>query len=180
MPRAGLSLLETATALSLTGVVLAAFVPTFMKHVRVSKLSEATDLLEALHEGAVAYYTAHHKVSGRTLWGCLPESAGPFPSTPSVDPAPVSFAEDKEGAATWSALGLTEPKSLRFSYSVIVEQPGCAPHPSPRGAPVITFRAEGDLDGDGVKSLIERSATLSQDQRTLVPLPLLRIERRVE
>jgi type II secretory pathway pseudopilin PulG len=167
--------------LSGAGVLLAMFVPTFLNHVRLSKISEATDQLEALHTQAAAYYATGRRVNGKLVHGCLPDSAGPIPSAPSLDPVPVDFgASDTIGRATWNALGITDVRDLRFSYSVIVPKAGCAPHDIAQGAAIITFRAEGDLDGDGIKSLIERSATLSADQRTLVPIPPLRVERRVE
>jgi hypothetical protein len=167
--------------LSGAGVLLAMFVPTFLSHVRLSKISEATDQLEALHTQAAAYYATDRRVNGKLVHGCLPDSAGPIPSAPSLDSVPVDFgASDTIGRATWNALGITDVRDLRFSYSVIVPKAGCAPHDIAQGAAIITFRAEGDLDGDGIKSLIERSATLSADQRTLVPIPPLRVERRVE
>ncbi len=179
--RAGVSLLEAAAILSGAGVLLAAFVPTFLDHVRLSKISEATEQLEALHRGAAAYYASEQRVGGKLVHGCLPDSAGPMPESPAIDPVAVDFAaSDTIGRATWNALGVSDTRDLRYSYSVIVSKPGCAPHDITPGAAVITLRAEGDLDGDGVKSLIERTATLSTDQRTLVPVPPLRVERRVE
>jgi type II secretory pathway pseudopilin PulG len=177
----GVSLLETAVILSVSGILLASFMPTFLAHVRLSKIAEAAEQLERLHRGAASYYALDHQVGGRTLRGCLPVSTGATPLQPSMDPVPVDFAaSDTPGRATWAALGLHEVEFLRYSYAVEVPQPGCAPREVVRGAPVITFRAEGDLDADGVKSLLERAATLSPDQRELVPIPPLRVERRVE
>jgi hypothetical protein len=167
--------------LSGAGVLLAAFVPTFLDHVRLSKISEATEQLEALHRGVAAYYATEQRVGGKLDHGCLPYSAGQMPEAPSIDPIGVDFAaSDTTGRPTWNALGFADTRDLRYSYSVIVAKPGCAPHDIAPGAPVLTLRAEGDLDGDGVKSLIERTATLSADQRVLVPVPPLRVERRVE
>ena len=179
--RAGVSLLEAAAILSGVGVLLAAFVPTFLDNLRLSKISEATDQLEALHRSAAAYYALERPVGQKLMHGCLPESAGPMPEAPSMDPIAVDFgASDTIGRPTWNALGISDMRELRYSYSVIVAKPGCAPHDVTPGSTVLTLRAEGDLDGDGVKSLIERTATLSADQRTLVPVPPLRVERRVE
>ena len=57
--------------------------------------------------------------------------------------------------------------------------PGCAPHDL-RGAAALIFHAEGDLDGDGERSILERSAALSPDQSELIAVRPLRIERRAE
>jgi hypothetical protein len=43
----------------------------------------------------------------------------------------------------------------------------------------VTFRAEGDLDGDGERSLFERRARGTEDG-TLVPVGILYVRDRVE
>jgi hypothetical protein len=177
--RAGLSMVESAVGLAAAGIVLAGFVPTFIEHVRLSKIAEATELLDELHRGAAAYYARDQRIDGKLARGCLPHGVGPFPEQPSPDPMPVDFATDEAGRDTWAALG-AQAGSLRYRYQVLVDKPGCKPHEPPRGAAVIVFRAEGDLDGDGVLSLVERAATLSADQSELVAVPPLKIERRVE
>jgi hypothetical protein len=159
--------------------VLAGFVPTFVEHVRLSKIAEATEQLDELHRGAAAYYATDHRVAGRLMRGCLPAGAGPYPEQPSADSVPVEFEADPAGKSTWAALG-AKNGNLRYRYTVVVGKPGCAPHEPPRGASVVLFRAEGDLDGDGVLSTVERGATLSKDHGELVPVPPLRIDKRVE
>jgi hypothetical protein len=165
--------------LSAAGIVLAGFVPTFIDHVRLSKLAEATELLDEMHRGAAAYYAIEHRIDGKLARGCLPTGAGPYPEQPSVDPTLVDFASDTVGKATWAALGI-QGSNLRYRYTLVVSKPGCRPHEPSRGAPVVVFRAEGDLDGDGVLSTIERSATLAKDQAELVAVPPLNIDKRVE
>lgn len=161
--------------LSLTGVLLAAFVPTFLRHVHTSKLAEATELLESMHRHAAAYYEAEHALGSTRARHCLPVSAAPFPEAPSAEPVQVDFSSDPAGASTWKALGRHEPAWLRYSYEVSVPVPGCQPRQT---RPSITFRAHGDLDGDGTPSLLERTSEVEQD--TLVPKGPLRIVARVE
>lgn len=177
--RAGLSLVESAALFGLTGVVLAVFVPAFIDQLRLSKVSEATEQLAALHTATAAYYATEHRVDGKLRRMCLPESAGPTPASPAVYPMDTEFADkDTPGNATWQALGLASAQ-VRFSYSVIVASPGCGPRENPP-RPLVTFRAEGDLDGDGVRSTLERTATASSNQSALVPGPILRVSQRVE
>jgi type II secretory pathway pseudopilin PulG len=179
----GFTLIEAALVLALTGVLLAAFVPTFIKHVHTSKLAEATELLDSLHRHAAAYYEHAHAADNSTARGCLPESAGPFPPEPSVDPVEVDFAGDELGKATWLALGQTKAARLRYSYEVSSATPGCSLR---QGHPSLTFRAHGDLDGDGNQSLLERTSVVETgvggaiEQRQLVPRGPLRILSRVE
>jgi hypothetical protein len=174
-----LSLVETAALISLCGVLLAVFLPNFIRHLHFSKVAEASQQLDNLYRSTAAYYATERPISGGVARGCLPESAGPTPGEPSAEPARVDFlAPDAVGRDTWRTLGLGEAL-LRYSYQVSVEQPGCAPRKAP-AYPAVIFRASGDLDGDGVRSVLERSASISPDQRALMPNIPLRITQRTE
>lgn len=165
--------------LSLTGVLLAAFVPTFLRQVHTSKLAEATERLASLHRHAALYYDHEQLVGSGLRRGCLPASAGPYPLEPSVEPVSVDFKADTLGAATWSALGQTDAAPLRYSYEVSTPEPGCGLQ---KTRPTITFRAHGDLDGDGTPALLERTSVAGEGaaQHALVPQGPLRILGRVE
>jgi type II secretory pathway pseudopilin PulG len=177
--RAGLTLVEACAVLSISGVLVAAFVPSFARHLRFSKIAEATEQLDNLYRSSAAYYATDRDGVSGLLRGCLPESAGPSPLTPSIDPQYVDFTSiDVTGRETWSALGLSNGHH-RYSYEIVVAEPGCAPRTSPR-YPAVVLRAQGDLDGDGQRSLLERSAAISPDQRSLLPIIPLRIVDRVE
>jgi type II secretory pathway pseudopilin PulG len=177
--QAGLSLVETAALISLSGVLLAVFVPNFVRHLHFSKVAEASQRLDDLYRASAAYYATERLLAGQPTRGCLPESAGPTPEAPSRDPTHVDFlAPEIAGRETWRALGLSEA-SLRYSYQVVVAQPGCAPRSAP-AYPAVRLRALGDLDGDGVQSVLERTASISSDQRALMPNIPLRITQRTE
>jgi hypothetical protein len=177
---AGLTLVETAALLSLSGVLAAAFVPTFVKQLRFSKIAEASQQLDAMYRGTAAYYATDHRVAGHLVRGCLPESAGPTPAEPHVEPTLVDFAGvDVVGRESWLALGEHTPRMLRYSYTLRVAEPGCGPRATP-AYPAVTFQAVGDLDGDGNRSRLERTASIASDQLTLQPNIPLRISDRVE
>jgi hypothetical protein len=170
---------ETCALLSLAGVLTAAFVPTFLRHLRFSKIAEASQRLDDLYRSTASYYATERRAGGQLVRGCLPESAGPTPKQPTVDPQFVDFSSiDVVGRDTWRALGQSTDL-LRYSYQVAVAEPGCAPRASPV-YPAVTFRALGDLDGDGHPSTLERSASISADQRGLLPIIPLRITDRIE
>src|SRR5262245_39106441 len=81
MRRSGLTLLETAVFVCIAGVVLASFLPTFFRHLQVSKIAEASEQLAVLHRLASAYYDGQRPTTLiRSRPGCLPPAAGPTPS----------------------------------------------------------------------------------------------------
>jgi Tfp pilus assembly protein PilE len=175
---AGLTLVEVAIVLSLIGVFLAVFVPTFAREVHSSKLAEAGEELLELQRRAASYFEATHRVDGESRRYCLPDLAGPTPAEVSEDGQSVDFfAEETPGHATWEALGF-QPGEIRFRYSFLPEASGCGLEPSD-GEPVLTVRAEGDLDGDGRLSRFERGASIDENQ-VLTPTRVLVVEDRVE
>ena len=167
--------MEAALLLCILGSVLAVFVPTFLRRVRTNKISEASELLQEMSERAAAYYATSWD-SG--LRHCLPPAAGPTPGAPSVDPEEVDFfAPEQPGHESWSALGFQPDRPIRYSYSYRPDENGCDLEGS-KGAGLVSFRAEGDLDGDGVRSTFERRATL--ESGVLEPEGVLHVHQRIE
>jgi hypothetical protein len=158
--RQGLTLVEVALLLSMLGIVLAAGVPAFIRGLRTSKTQEAAQELERMFAAVAAYYEVPQPTPTGPRLRCLPESAGPTPERPSIDPIAVSFqAPEVPGSATWRAIGYEPSGPVRFRYSLRVARVGCGPlGAEARDKPVVVLRAEGDLDGDGVLSTFERSA----------------------
>jgi Tfp pilus assembly protein PilE len=178
--RAGLTLVEVALIVSILGVACAVAVPTFIRSVRTSKVAEASSELQRMQLRAVAYYSTPQPVGEGKRLRCLPNAAGPTPALPSTEPVEVQFsAPETPGAATWAALGYEPEGPVRYSYSFLPAMTGCAQRsPVASDGPVLTLRAEGDLDGDGLLSRFERR---SQDlDGELVPDPLLIMRDRIE
>jgi hypothetical protein len=141
--RAGLTLVEACAVVSLGGVLAVTFVPTFVRELRFSKIAEATQKLDELYRRSAVYYATEQRVDGLARRGCVPESAGPTPLSPSRSPMWTDFtAANVEGRATWAALGLSEPTAVRYAYEARYFVTGCAPHASaPRPAPPATSTA---------------------------------------
>ncbi|MBW2214443.1 MAG: hypothetical protein JRF48_08425 [Deltaproteobacteria bacterium] len=168
-------MIEAALLLCLTGIVLAVFVPTFLSRVRTNKVNEAAELLQEMSDRAAAYYATSWDTGKRH---CLPPSAGPTPATPTVELAEVDFfADGQSGHASWEALGFQPGRPVRFSYSYTPSHDGCELIGGDELVSV-TFRAEGDLDGDLVPSTFERRATL--DAEGLKPADALHVHQRTE
>ncbi len=177
--KAGATLLQVATGISVAGMVLAAFVPRFLREVRLSKVSEASEQLGRMHRAAAAYFAANHGTEAVPIERCLPPAAGPTPAEPSADPVEVPFADPSTPDANlWRSLGYVPDRPIRYRYAFDPVASGCDLR-SPEGTFLVTFRAEGDLDGDGERSLFERRARGTEDG-TLVPVGILYVRDRVE
>lgn len=177
--RAGLTLIETALIISAIGIVLAVVIPTFIKTLKTSKVTEVSVQLEALYQATSAYYSANYGDRRKTISYCLPGAAGPTPEKPSPTPIEVDFfSEQAQGVETWRALNFNPAAPLRFSYSFLPRISGCSLRVPPH-TPMVILRAEGDLDGDDDYSTFERTVLMS-DQNTLTLEKLLFIKDRVE
>jgi hypothetical protein len=173
------TLLQAAVTTSIIGCLLAAFVPAFLRELRLSKVAEASRELEAMHLAAAAYFATPHTVEHETLTRCLPEPAGPFPTEPTEDARQLDFGGDDLARAGFTAIGFTVTDPVRFSYSFTPTVSGCDLH-SPEGTFLVTYRAEGDLDGDGERSLFERRDRALDGEDLLEPVGILYVRDRTE
>lgn len=175
----GFTLLELALVLSVSGMVLAVAVPTFVRTLETSKAAEASKNLETLFRNSAAYYASARPTTGPKPAYCLPAAAGPAPLVASADPVVVDFAaDDTPGAATWRALEFAPADPIRYRYTFLPLGAACLVD-EPAEPPRLTLRAEGDLDSDDVFSRFERRATLRADG-LLEPEPMLHVADRVE
>lgn len=178
--REGATLLQVALIVFVAGTVLAAFLPTFVRELRLSKVSEASENLARMHASAAAYFAMEHTTERGTSTHCLPPPAGPTPAAPSVEPIEVDWGDASTlDGETWSALGFAPARPVRFSYVFEPSADGCGLR-SPEGTYLVTFRANGDLDGDGERSVFERRAAADPRSGELVPLGILYSRDRVE
>lgn len=176
--RAGLSLVESALAISIAGSLLAIFAPTFFRSLHMSKTSEATTSLEDMYLRTALYFGEAHREGPVVRRWCLPDEAGPTPRHPSADPVEFDFGDPHiDGHETWRAIGF-QPRRIRYRYSLVPEAVGCGIR-RPEHQPVVTFVAEGDLDQDGQLSTFERSASVSTGGE-LVPEGAVRTNAPVE
>ena len=176
----GFTAVEVSLIFAVLGVLLAAAVPAFVRATRLSKVAEAQEELARLHQRAALYYATPQVVDGKKQLRCLPDAAGPTPEVPSAEPKAVDFsAAEAKGAQTWHALGFAPANPVRYRYSFVPALPGCSRAAElPVGAPLLTLRAEGDLDADGTLSRFERTAR--DRDGDLVLDELLVVEDRIE
>ena len=174
----GYSLVITAFGIALALSILAVFIPTFLREVRMSHTAEAAEMLQQMHLGAAAYYATPQLVEGHEQRHCLPAHAGPAPREPRQNARNYDFFDDETpDAATWRVLTFRSERSVRYSYVFSPSESGCDLR-APDGTYLVSYRAHGDLDGDGVQSLFERRDT--SEDGALVPIGIYFERDRVE
>jgi hypothetical protein len=171
--REGNTLLYVAGGFALIGTLLAVFIPAFVREVRLSKTAEAAEMLQTMHFGASAYFASRQSVDGVERRRCLPAHAGPTPARPYVEARAVDFFDDQvHDAPTWRVLSFRSERPIRFSYRFDPVRAGCDLR-TPEHTYIVTYSAEGDLDGDGLHSRFERRDAASSDEDALVPVGIL-------
>lgn len=131
---------EAALAFAIGGSVLAVAIPTFIRNVHASYVSEATSGVSAISARAAAIVEAGQSPAA------LPDSA---PLTPSAVPRGVRVS-DPPGIwdhPTWRALEFGFDTEHAYSFAFDAEK-------SEKEAKW-RARAHGDLDGDGTHSTIQ-------------------------
>lgn len=154
---------ELAVAVSLGGTVAATMIPTFLRNVHASRLSEPVEGLKRLAAHATL------RASGLPPESAYPESA---PFTPAVTPR-AELVLDAPGTwdtPTWRSLdfGFDAPHAYAFAFESSTSE----------GRATFTARARGDLDGDGVTSSFSISGSI--DKGAEPKLQPLEINREVE
>ena len=131
-------------------------VPAYLSRTRREKTTEATINLRLLFEAASAYYERERRgPDGARTRACIVDPAA-TPNIPGVDNQTLSASEMPR---SFVALGFAPPDPLYYRYEIISTQSRCNQQP---GLPIYTFRARGDLDGDGIQSTFELAVGVSE------------------
>ncbi len=149
------TLIELMIVVAIIGVLAAIAIPGFVQYVRRSKTSEAGANLKALYTGAAAYYEQERWGQGVVLGAaaatthCVVDAAAAT-YTASEQKNSVDFAA---ASPSYVALNFTISDPVYYEYHIVTEGGGCGS--APNMLDVYTFRAIGDLDGDGMQSTFE-------------------------
>ena len=152
--------LELAVVVSLGGTMAATMIPTFLRNVHASRLSEPVDGLKRIAAHATL------RASGLPTESAYPESA---PFTPIVTPRGV-LAQDPPGTwdtPTWRALDFSfdAPHAYSFSFDSVDAE----------ARSTFAAHARGDLDGDGVTSSFSIAGAVERGgEPTVQPLEIFR------
>ena len=146
--------------IAILGILAAMAIPAFSMIVRRAKSAEAATNLNNIFKTSASYYLAERTTLGmtaNTAGNCTIDTAGPRPNTPTADKQ--TFTAD----ANFREIGFTISDYVYYSYSI--DNPTGGSCGNTAGSSLYTFRAVGDLDGDGIQSLFEMATASDGDNQ---------------
>jgi type IV pilus assembly protein PilA len=153
----GFTLIELMIVVAIIGILAAVAIPAFLRYVKRSKTTEATQNLGAMYRGAASYFEAEHATRGvdNTVL------AKQFPATVGLTPARdccqsggqkcIPAATDWE-SPSWKALSFSigDPHYYRYQFDATGTGTTAG----------FTSGAFGDLDCDSTFATFERAGTV--------------------
>jgi type IV pilus assembly protein PilA len=165
----GFTLIELMIVVAIIGILAAIAIPAFINYVKRSKTSEAGANLKSLFTGAAAYYEAENWQQGMvTAGGTAAASshcsiANANQSTTPSDAKQVIDWQAQTDAAGFTALNFAPADPIYYDYNVLEKDDTSNCANAAGDIDIYTFRANGDLDGDGTVSTFDLQAGANPD-----------------
>ena len=153
---AGFTLVELMIVVVILGVLAGIAVPAFDRYVKRSKSAEALGNLGKLMQGENAYFWQSTTVTSVGFASAGPTPAG-APGSAKFPAQPTSFVSD----SGWSALGFALENRFYYQYQAT-------------GSPTaFTASAQGDLDGDGIRSTFSYNGAATNGEVQVNPVVIV-------
>jgi type IV pilus assembly protein PilA len=152
---AAFTLIELMVVVAILGVLAALAIPTFTTYTKRSKSGEALQNLSVIYNSASALFVSERSargVGGAVVTNCVAMPTALTPATPSSQKQTFTAVDG------FRQIGFTAADYFYYGYAIdSTGNPGqltCFDN-ALTSADVYTFRAQGDLDDDGVLSTFE-------------------------
>lgn len=164
--RRGFTLVELLTVVAILGVLASIAIPGFLLYLRRAKTSEATGNINELFQNGAALYARHTGADGAVqglnaaiVTNCV------APSNPLSPANPGPEKQKFPGGPGFKLIDFTIADYVYYGYEMVSvgTGPGLSCGYTAGTQSLYTFRARGDLDGDGLQSLIELAAGSDTD-----------------
>jgi len=156
--RAGFSLMELMTVVTIVGVLSAIAIPTFSDYIYKSRTSEASEFLGVIRLREESYRSEFGVYCPTLAASAVPNAASSLAVASNLVPNPTTTRRDAKPFVTtpeWQQLGARPTGPVRFGYGVAAGTPADAAAQnlgwdSANADFWYVARATGDLDGDDV------------------------------
>lgn len=158
----GFTLIELMIVVAIIGILAAIAIPAFVNYVKRSKTSEAGSNLKAMFTGAAAYYAQEHHAQGVVTSGQA--TASTHCTVADAPPTGSNSPDENKHLVNWpaespsfGAINFQPADPLYYAYDIMSAFDDMCGHAASTNN-LYTMQAEGDLDGDGTRSIFELAA----------------------